>query len=136
MFQSSLAADVALGKRIKGEGESIEYLDLSSGFISSQDLQLLSKFLQIYQSTHHGSHSLIEIDLSSNQVCNVNSRGEGNYDPEGINQFTETLQSSRVLKTLTLDRNFLSIPGCQALGKLLLNQNSIANLSYEICYSS
>jgi hypothetical protein len=129
MFQSSL--DVSLCRRIKGEaGESIiEYLDLSSGFIAPKDLLLLVKCIQMYQSTHSNSHSLIEIDLSSNQLCGVNSRGEGNYDAEAFTAFAAILQTSRVLKTLCLDRNFLSIPGCLAIGQLLANQNSLINLS-------
>jgi hypothetical protein len=127
MFQSSL--DASLCRRIRGEAETIEYLDLSSGFIDPKDLLLLVKCIQTFQSTHSGSHSLVEIDLSSNQLCGVNSRGEGNYDGEAFAAFGAVLQSSRALKTLCFDRNFLSIPGCLAIGQLIINQNSIVNLS-------
>jgi hypothetical protein len=127
MYQSSL--DQNMCRKIKGENETIEYLDLSSGFLNSNDLILFTKCIQTYQSTHNGSQSLIEIDLSSNQLCGVNSRGEGNYEVEGLNSLAAILQTSRVLKVLCLDRNFLSVPGCQAIGQLILNQNSITNLS-------
>lgn len=127
MYLSSLDQNIC--RRIKGETETIEYLDLSSGFMNSNDLILFSKCIQSYQSTHNGSQSLIEIDLSSNEICGVNSRGEGNYEVSGLNAFIDILQTSRVLKVLCLDRNFLSIPGCEAIGKLILNQNSITNLS-------
>jgi hypothetical protein len=126
MFQSSL--DQNMCRKLKGENETVEYLDLSSGFISPNDLVLLTKCIQTYQSTH-GSQTLIEIDLSSNQLCGVNSRGEGNYEVEGLNTLVGVLQTSRVLKVLCLDRNFLSVPGCLAIGQLILNQNSITNLS-------
>lgn len=127
MYQSTL--DQIICKRIKGETDIIEYLDLSSGFISSQDLLILSKCIQSYQSTHNGGHSLVEIDLSSNQLCGVNNRGEGNYDPDGFITFCNVLQSSRIIKTLCLDRNFLSIPGCASISNLLINQSSLTQLS-------
>lgn len=128
MFQSIL--DQIICKRIKGENNDIiEYLDLSSGFINSQDLLILSKCIQTFQSTHNNAHSLIEIDLSSNQLCNVNSRGEGNYDPDGLIALSNILQTSRIIKTICLDRNFISIPGSSAIGQLLINQNSLSQLS-------
>ena len=127
MYQSSL--DSNLIKRIKGESDPIEYLDLSSGFITPSDLLFLSKSIQFYQNNHSNSHSLIEIDLSSNQICGVNSRGEGNYDSEGFITLCNILQSSRILKVLCLDRNFLSIPGCNSIGQLILNQSSLTQLS-------
>lgn len=80
MYQSSLST--ALIRSFKGEEGKADYVDLANGFIGPTDLAVIAKALQHYNSTHSGASSVIELNLSFNQICGVNSRGS--YDIEQI----------------------------------------------------
>ena len=49
-----------------------------------------------------GSAVLTSLDLSSNQLCGVDSRGRGTYDPTGIQALSE---GSAVLTKLNVQLN-------------------------------
>ena len=59
-----------------------------------------------------GSAVLTSLDLSSNQLCGVDSRGRGTYDPTGIQALSE---GSAVLTKLNVQLNRLGDEGEKAL---------------------
>jgi hypothetical protein len=126
MYQSSLSS--ALVRNFKGEEGKADFVDLANGFIGSSDLIVIAKAMQHYSSTHSGASSVVELNLSFNQICGVNSRGEGVYDSSGFAALVLVLSTSRVLKTLALDQNFLAIPGCALLGEMLATQCPLKTL--------
>lgn len=73
MYQSTLNS--ALLRKFKGEEGKADYVDLSNGFISPGDLTAIAKAMTHYSSGHAGASTVIEMNLSFNQICGVNSRG-------------------------------------------------------------
>ena len=74
MFQSSLTP--AMIRKFRGEEDKADYVDLSNGFIGPPDLIAIAKAMQHYCSSHGGASSVIELNLSCNHICGVNTRGE------------------------------------------------------------
>jgi hypothetical protein len=63
---------------------------------------------------------LTNLDLSSNQLCGLNSFGSGTYDASGINAIADALKSGRaVLTSLDLYGNQIGPEGAKALNEAL-----------------
>jgi len=122
-------------KRIRGEAEcaKLENLDLSNGFISPFCLHMIAKSIQYNNTQNNINGALFDINLSRNILCGVNSAGDGDYDPTGLIELLETLAPSRCLRTLTLERNYIGVDACKALGTLLETRNPLSQLNLKAC---
>lgn len=106
----------------------VQNLELTNGFISPFCLHMISKSI-VYNNTQNNiSGALYDINLGRNILCGVNERGGGDYDPTGLIELLETISPSRCLRTLNLERNYLGVESCRALGDLLGARSPLSNL--------
>lgn len=122
-------------KRISGDPElpRIECLDLTNGFISPSCLILIAKSISQYNQEYNVNGALFEINLGRNQICGIDDRGEGIYDPSGLICLIEALTPSRCLRLLNLERNYIGGDSCAALATLLEARNPLSQLILKGC---
>ena len=76
---------------------------------------------------------LTNLDLSSNQLCGLDWRGQGTYDPSGIQALASALAGTAVLTNLSLASNHIGVEGAKALadalasGRAVLTELNLAN---------
>lgn len=97
---------------------------------------MIAKSIQYNNNQNNINGSLYDVNLGRNIVCGVNSAGDGDYDPTGLIELIETLTLSRCLRTLNLERNYIGMDSCKALGTLLETKNPLSHLKYEINLNS
>ena len=101
-----------------------------NGFIAPYCLHMITKSIKYNNRENNINGALFEINLGRNQICGVTERGDGEYDPTGLIALLETLTPSRCLRTLNLERNFLGLESCAAIGELLATRNPLSQLWY------
>lgn len=106
----------------------IQNLELTNGFISPFCLHMIAKSIVFNNQQNNINGALFDVNLGRNQICGINNEGEGEYDPSGLVELLDTLSLSRCLRTLNLEKNFLGVPACVALGKLLETRNPMSHL--------
>ena len=76
----------------------------------------------------------MQLDLSSNQLCGINSRGEGTYTAEGITAIAEALKVTGSLTVLNLRNNYIGSEGTKEIAKGLSANGSLTHL--DVRYNS
>jgi len=62
---------------------------------------------------------LTTLDLSSNELCGIDWRGQGTYNPSGIMAIAKALEVNAVLKSLNLSENKINDTGATAIATAL-----------------
>ena len=97
-------------------------------------MHMIAKAIVQNNEANNINGSLCDINLARNQICGVDDRGEGEYDPSGLIELIETLIPSRCLRTLNLERNYIGTESCIALAKLLESRNPLSHLKYVLIH--
>jgi hypothetical protein len=91
---------------------------------------MISKSIVYNNQQNNINGAIYDVNLGRNIICGVNDRGDGEYDPSGLVELMDTLALSRCLRTLNLEKNYIGVPSCAALGKLLETRNPLSHLKY------
>jgi len=75
-----------------------------------------------------GSRVLKTLDLRDNELCGIDSIGQGTYSAVGITALAEALEVNGVLKELDLKGNHISDEGAKAIGEALRVNARLTNL--------
>ena len=70
----------------------------------------------------------MQLNLSGNQLCGINYRGEGTYTAEGITAIAEALKVTGSLTELKLDYNGIGSEGAIAIAKGLSDNGSLTEV--------
>jgi hypothetical protein len=105
------------------------HVDASNYNIGPNEIMAIGDAIRINATAPDGS-PVQTLDFSGNPICGLNSRGKGNYDPDGLLDFCNSINSivnksiQVRLKKLFFNNCILQEPGITILGNFVANSPS------------